>query len=239
MPLGVVKVEDISCSRRSPHNLFPPCSPMFKLTKLTVLLVASLIVAPVLLTAQIVAPPPGFNITSLEFPGAGCPLGSAYYLLSADKSALTVAYSQYWVESGSGIPISVNRKNCQLAFGIAVPSGFTFGISTVDNRSYYFLDSGVTAAQISIYYFPGSFVPATARYNITGPMAEKDYSRRDAFDFGSSVYSFCGVPSTLYVMSDIRVNNTANTEGSGYVGTDPLKIDTFFEQTFNLQWQRC
>lgn len=56
----------------------------------------------------------------------------SYTQLLADKTAVTVTASQYFAEAGPGIPISANRRNCQLTFGVKVPAGFTFGVARVD-----------------------------------------------------------------------------------------------------------
>ncbi|PPQ99396.1 hypothetical protein CVT24_005379 [Panaeolus cyanescens] len=181
--------------------------------------------------------PAGFNITSLGVNGSGCPPGSTYYLLSPDKTAVTVTFSSYYAQVGPGIPISENRKNCQLTFGVNVPPGFTFGVASVDYRGYYQLDNKVTAAQQSIYYFQGQFQQATARSNLVGPVAGADYTYRDTFDLVSTVLSPCGVASVLNVQSDLRANNAQNTKGSGYIATD--SIDTALATTFNFQWQTC
>lgn len=55
---------------------------------------------------------------------------------AADKTAVTVTFSEFYVEAGPGIPISANRKQCQLALGVKVPAEFTFGVVGVDYVSH-------------------------------------------------------------------------------------------------------
>ncbi|KDR73311.1 hypothetical protein GALMADRAFT_270136 [Galerina marginata CBS 339.88] len=207
---------------------------MFKFLASAAAIVASLVVPAF---AAGVAPPPGFNITSLGINGSGCPPGSTYYLLSADKSSVTVTFSQYWAEAGPGIAVSANRKNCQLTFGVKIPQGFSFGLATVDYRGYYQLDSKVTATQQSIYYFQGQLAQATAHSNLVGLVTGSDYTYRDAFDLAATVLSPCGATAVLNVQSALQVSNAANTKGSGYIATD--SIDTSLKQTFSFQWLKC
>ncbi|KAF8969180.1 secreted protein [Flammula alnicola] len=178
-------------------------------------------------------PPPGFNIVN----GSGCPPGSTYYLLNADKSAVTVTFSQCYAEVGPHIPISFNRKNCQLTFGVQVPGGFSFGLATVDYRGYYQLDANVTASQQSIYYFQGQLQQATARSDLVGPVDGADYTYRDAFDLVATITAPCGISTVVNVVSDLRASNSKNTVGSGYIATD--SIDTSLQQTFGFQWLKC
>ncbi|KAJ3532225.1 hypothetical protein NMY22_g7832 [Coprinellus aureogranulatus] len=200
-------------------------------------LASAAIAAPALQVEVPAAPPPGFNITSLGVIGTGCPPGSTYWVLNADKTAVTVTFSEFYAEAGPGISISKNRKQCQLTFGVSVPPGFTFGVASVDYRGYYQLDSKVTASQSSIYYFQGEIVQATARSNLAGPVDGKYYTYRDQFDLVSTVQSPCGKSTVLNINSDVRVSNSANTKGVGYLATD--SIDTSLATTFNFQWQVC
>lgn len=39
-------------------------------------------------------------------------------LPTADRTAVTVTFSQYYAEVGPRIPIASNRKNCRLTFGV-------------------------------------------------------------------------------------------------------------------------
>ncbi|KAJ2922369.1 hypothetical protein H1R20_g14721, partial [Candolleomyces eurysporus] len=210
---------------------------MFKSIAFLFALATAAIAAPALQIEIPSPPPPGFNITSLGVLGTGCPPGSTYYVLNADKTAVTVTFSEFFAEAGPGIPIRNNRKACQLTFGVKVPPGFTFGVASVDYRGYYQLDNKVTASQQSLYYFQGQLLQATSRSELVGPVDGKDYTYRDSFDLVSTVTSPCGVDTVLNINSDVRVNNAGNSRGSGYLATD--SIDTALATTFNFQWQTC
>ncbi|KAF9524322.1 hypothetical protein CPB83DRAFT_871283 [Crepidotus variabilis] len=207
---------------------------MFKAILVAAALAVAAMAAP---GSKLAAPPPAFNITSLGLNGSGCPPGSTYYKLSDDKTQVTVTFSEYYAEVGPSIPISQNRKNCQLTFGVKVPSGFTFGVAHVDYRGYYQLDSKVTATQSSLYYFQSQLAQASAHSALTGPVDGAYYTYRDEFDLVSTVLAPCGVSTVLNIQSDVRASNTANKVGSGYIATD--SIDTSLALTFNFQWQTC
>ncbi|KIM26086.1 hypothetical protein M408DRAFT_330850 [Serendipita vermifera MAFF 305830] len=186
---------------------------------------------------QTVAAPPGFNITSIGVNGSGCPAGSAYYVLSTDKTAVTITFSNFYANAGPGLPIAEARRNCQITLGVRIPGGFSFGIATVDYRGYYSLDDKVTAVQSSLYYFQGQLAQASARSALVGPIDGADYTYRDQFDLVSTVQSPCGADSVLNIASSLQVSNTNNTKGYGYIAND--SIDTHLAQTFGFQWAVC
>ncbi|KAF8969181.1 hypothetical protein BDZ97DRAFT_1796418 [Flammula alnicola] len=182
-------------------------------------------------------PPAGFAITSFGVNGSGCPPGSVFYLLNGENTAVTVTYSKYFAEVGPGIPISSNRKNCQLTFGISIPPGFSFGVVNADFRGYYQLDSKVTAVQDSLYYFQGNLNQATTYNTLVGPVDGADYTYRSPFNLTFTNLSPCGTDAVLNIESDLHASNADNNKGSGYIATD--STDASFVQTFNFQWQTC
>ena len=83
----------------------------------------------------------------------------------------------------------------------------------------------------------GQLTQATARSNLTGPIAGADHTYRDQFDLTATVQSPCGKDTVLNINSDVRTNNANNTKGSGYITTD--SVDAALLQTFSFQWLKC
>lgn len=75
------------------------------------------------------------------------------------------------------------------------------------------------------------FFSRTRLANIIMPGA--DYTYRDAFDLVSTVTSPCGVSSVLNIQSDLRVSNSKNTKGSGYIATDSVSLFNLAQGVYN------
>lgn len=200
-------------------------------------LASAVLATPAALVPRQVKAPTGFSITSLGASGTGCPPGTAHYVLASDRSYVNVTFSRFYAEAGPKIPVSSNRRNCVLTFGVKVPPGFTFGVATVDYRGYYQLDAKVTATQQSTYYFQGQVAQATARSNLVGPIPGASYFYSDAFNLVSTTLAPCGANAVLNINGEVRVSNADNKQGSGYLANDSL--DTSLKQTLNFRWQTC
>ncbi|KAL0066015.1 hypothetical protein AAF712_007005 [Marasmius tenuissimus] len=181
--------------------------------------------------------PPNFNITSLGLNGSGCPPKSAFYLLNNDKTAVTITFSAFEASAGPDIAVTENRKNCQLSLGVRVPHGFSFAIVDVDYRGFYSLDDKVKASHSAAYYFQGQLVQAGAGSELAGPLDGKNYVYRDEFNLSPTIYSPCGEDTILNINSEVRVDNSANKDGYGYIVDD--SIDASVTQTYNFQWLTC
>ncbi|KAH8832208.1 hypothetical protein DL96DRAFT_1810905, partial [Flagelloscypha sp. PMI_526] len=179
-------------------------------------------------------PPAEFNITSVDMNGTGCPPGTEWAFLNDEHTELTVVFSRYDASVGPGIPISENRKNCQLTFNVHVPSGFTFALVDIDYRGYYFLDTGVKVYRRSIYYFQGQLAQGESSATIDGPVDGVNIAYRDEFNSSPMVYAPCGQDSILNLNSQVRVDNSGNKSGWGYFAVDAAAI-----HTYNFAWFAC
>lgn len=73
--------------------------------------------------------------------------------------SFTLISDEYVASIGPGVPITENRKNCQLDINLQYPSGFQYSVFNADYRGYAALDANVTGTQQSTYYFSGRRYP--------------------------------------------------------------------------------
>ena len=104
------------------------------------------------------------HIQSIGYGGTGCPQGSVSTSISGDQTTMTMIFDKYVASLGPGIPVTENRKNCQLNVDIRYPAGFQYSLFSADYRGYVGLDAGVTGVQKSTYYFSGQNQQVTFPY---------------------------------------------------------------------------
>jgi hypothetical protein len=126
-------------------------------------IIASASAAP---TERDVGPDPSqVTFDTVSYAGTGCPAGSVSNIASADRTVLTSIFDQFVAAVGPAIPVTSNRKNCQMSLRIHYPGGFQFSIFSADYRGFAQLDPGVEGLQKSTYYFSGE-IPQVSNYRI-------------------------------------------------------------------------
>lgn len=110
-----------------------------------------------LVARDVNAAPSGHDveIESIAFAGSGCPAGSVSGQLSSDLTTITLLYASFIAQSGSGVPASSYRTNCQLNVKLKYPSGWQFSVFKADYRGYAQIPSGSTGTCKATYYFSG------------------------------------------------------------------------------------
>jgi hypothetical protein len=103
-----------------------------------------------------------------------------------DRTSFTLIFDSFVASSGSGVPVTESRKNCQLNLNIHVPAGMGLADATFDYRGYVQLPAGVSAEEGSAYNLDGNPID-DASSSFTGPVT-RDYLSRDslALDLSTS-----------------------------------------------------
>jgi hypothetical protein len=169
-------------------------------------------------------------LESISYGGSGCPQGSVASSFSDDRKSFTLEFDQFIASFGPGVPITENRKNCQLNLNIHLPQGFTYAIHQFDYRGHVQLPAaGVYAEQKSTYYFQGQVPQASGLTRFQGPVT-KDYLARDAL--GSLAWAPCSGVAQLNVNAEVRVVNGGSSRAQITVDSIDGKARTILHFTY-------
>ncbi|WP_305789984.1 DUF4360 domain-containing protein [Symbioplanes lichenis] len=202
------------------------------------LLTSSVLVASPASAGIIIFDPPPTDEISIQLvamAGSGCAPGTADVAISPDHSAFTAIYSAYLAQAGPNVPVTENRKNCQLNVLVNAPSGYTFAIAKVDYRGYGFLQRGATAQQRANYYFQGMTVGSYANHAIAAPL-DDNWIATDEVPIASQVFRPCGEQRNLNINTELRVTRGTSTDVS-YLTMD--STDGSIETVYHFSWLRC
>jgi hypothetical protein len=80
---------------------------------------------------------------------------------------------------------------------------------------------------------------ANSRVTLSGPdyVSGRMYTKEDAIENASTVWSPCGANGILNINNRIALNNNRNRQGQGEISNDDATIR--FEQKLRVQWRRC
>jgi hypothetical protein len=160
----------------------------------------------------LVFPPDPITVFNRSENGSGCPAGSVNVVATPDGSTLEVTYSKF-VASVDASTSPFDLKNCIITFGIHVPQGFRYTITTVDYRGYFALSPNVLATATARYFIAGDALTAVAKSNFVGNVNHEDeggnaWQRRDVLQFGTLVWSPCGGEVISNINQEIKVNKS-------------------------------
>ena len=165
--------------------------------------------------------------------GNGCPANSASVTLSDDKKSLSLIFDQFIVEAG-GMNKTLERKTCNIAIPVHVPSGFSVSVVNVDYRGYVSLPGQASARLTSEYFLAGSVGP---RFDKTFlGKTDTDYTFKNNIAIQAQVWSPCGADTILRVNAAMLVKtNRYNDEAMATVDSADFKTGMLYQ----FQWRRC
>lgn len=165
--------------------------------------------------------------------GSGCPAGSASVTLSPDNSAISILFDQYVVEAGGAK--SFDRKNCNIAIPVHVPSGYSVAVLAIDYRGFVQLPAGGRANLSVNYFLPGQGRGVNSSRSFFGASTQ-DYTTSDRLNLESLVWSGCGADTILRANTSMVVNSNSRRE-QAMATVDSADVDAGL--VYHVQWRTC
>ncbi|GBG65329.1 hypothetical protein CBR_g50365 [Chara braunii] len=139
---------------------------------------------------------------------------------SQDLVVITMKYCAFSATTDQGV--SGMRKSCQLNIAMASP-GYSFSLEMVTLRGYTFLDDKVNATHKVSFYLTGELGTGSFSGSTTGPF-DDNYQHSGPVNPKSQVPRFGGLARSgrrnLNVRAEVRVDNSANRSGVGFIDVD-------------------
>ena len=201
-------------------------------------LIALSMATPLVSAAYYNHPDAPVTIERIKYGGTGCPQGTAAISIADDQQTFTAIFDQYVASLGPGIPLTENRKACQLDVNFAIPPGWSYTIFDATYRGYTSLDYKVKSTQSSTYYFSGESKQMTLSTNWFGPKSE-DYIFTNELGLEAYAWSPCGEERNLQMKTSLSLTKLygAARSAQGLITTD--SIDGKVTMTFGWLWKKC
>ncbi len=190
------------------------------------LLACSLLLSTPIFAADISLGIPGYG-------GTGCPDGTVSATLSPDAKSLSLLFDQYQVAVGGTTGKSFDRKSCNIAIPVRVPSGMSVSILNIDYRGFNRLPRSATSQFNVEYFFAGTRGPSFQR--VFRGALEEDYLINNKLVAEAIVWSGCGADVNLRTNSSMRVSTTANREAMSSIDSQDVNASI----VYHLQWRTC
>lgn len=180
------------------------------------------------------------TIGSVSFSGNGCPQNSVSTSISPDRQVITFGFDQFQAYIGPGTSVQDRSKNCQLHLNLKYPPGWSFAVVESTYHGFAQLDSGVTAAFLSTYYYSqDASNTVTTRTTLTGGGIWADgqvYTKNDVVPSSSVIKAPCGTTAILNINNRISLTSS-NSRAGGMISDDDATVD--ITQQVHINWSRC
>lgn len=187
----------------------------------------------ILLVASLAHAADDLRLGQAEYGGTGCPVGSASVSLSPDQKAISILFDQYVVEAGGSR--AFDRKNCNIAVPVHVPSGYSVSVFAIDYRGFTGLPAGGRATLNVDYFLAGQGRGARTSKTFTGPVST-DYLKSDSLGVEAVVWSGCGADTILRANTTMLVQSNARRE-QAVATVDSADISAGL--VYHIQMRRC
>lgn len=206
---------------------------MLKQTK-TVLATTALLIA----ATQAASAAPnlsGVKIQNVGYAGNGCPAGSASVVLAPDRKSVSVLFDDYIAEAGGRGQRNFDRKKCDIAFGLKIPSGISVSLIDADYRGFNDLPRGARATFKRDYFFAGSRGPSLNK-SWRGARSN-DFHIKDRLGVFANVWSACGADVILRSKTAATVRTRPGREALMMVDSADLTAKTVYR--YNFRYRTC
>jgi hypothetical protein len=165
--------------------------------------------------------------------GNGCPAGTASASVSPDGKSLSIIFDQFLVEAGAATGRTLDRKSCNIAIPVHVPSGFSISLVAVDYRGFVSLPRGAMARLSAEYFFAGTMGPRFAQ-DFHG-VRDQDYLFSNKLGLAAQVWSPCGADVNLRVNAAMMVRNPTWQDALATVDSADVNAGIIYQ----IQTRRC
>jgi hypothetical protein len=168
--------------------------------------------------------PASVYIASISYGGSGCPQGTVGSSLSGDRRNATLIFDAFVASSGPGVPVTENRKNCQINLNLHTPRSVVWAAAiTIAHRGYTQAPAGVNTNRSDVYYSPEILIGSPQDTTFTGPVA-KDYLVTDNYLTSSLDKLLCKGEKVFPNNINAQVRVLGPAPASAQITTDSLDI---------------
>ncbi|WP_165964594.1 DUF4360 domain-containing protein [Actinomadura sp. KC216] len=168
--------------------------------------------------------------------GPGCPPGTARAVLSDDREAFHIEYTDFTVRVGGTAKPTDARKYCRLSVKVYAPQGFTYAIAQTDYRLGVHLQPGARGTHKSSYYFHGSSSPRTTEFAMVGPQGGH-WQSTNKVPVDQLVWKPCDQERNIDINTELRVG--LGTSDPAEASMITLNSDNGNRTSYHFAWGRC